>query len=180
MYLAGTDPIHVHPTKVEEMKRKGWSTSPINTKESKNGNSQRKWRHCQSRIQCRSWGNRIQLWWNCWNYWNNRPFQFGSFIRFGFGDFFREHWLFLGWNGHFRARGTHGRIVGDAEFVPWGCNDRWHLLYRDCNRYIDFQGKRHRIDGDGFFFVPGHQCLNVGNGLIWAHLKRLLGITEIS
>ena len=42
MYLAGTDPIHVHPTKGEEMKRKGWSTSPINTKESKNGNSQMK------------------------------------------------------------------------------------------------------------------------------------------
>tara|TARA_R100001530_G_scaffold92753_1_gene64407 strand:- start:193 stop:351 length:159 start_codon:yes stop_codon:yes gene_type:complete len=29
MYLSGTDPIDVHPTKVSEMERKGWSTTPV-------------------------------------------------------------------------------------------------------------------------------------------------------
>ena len=42
MYLLGTDPIQVHPTKVSEMERKGWSKTPITNKETKNGNSQRK------------------------------------------------------------------------------------------------------------------------------------------
>ena len=28
MYLKGTDPILVHPSKVEEMERKGWSLTP--------------------------------------------------------------------------------------------------------------------------------------------------------
>ena len=29
MYLQGTDPIDVHPAKIDEMKRKGWSEKPI-------------------------------------------------------------------------------------------------------------------------------------------------------
>lgn len=28
MYYKGTDPIDVHPTKVSEMERKGWSLTP--------------------------------------------------------------------------------------------------------------------------------------------------------
>ena len=34
MYLQGTDPIDVHPAKVEEMKKKGWSEKPIEVKSS--------------------------------------------------------------------------------------------------------------------------------------------------
>tara|TARA_R100000808_G_scaffold2233_1_gene9261 strand:- start:411 stop:557 length:147 start_codon:yes stop_codon:yes gene_type:complete len=29
MFKKGTDPIDVHPTKIDEMKRKGWSEKPI-------------------------------------------------------------------------------------------------------------------------------------------------------
>jgi len=34
MYKTGTDPIDVHPAKIEEMKRKGWSEKPIEVKSS--------------------------------------------------------------------------------------------------------------------------------------------------
>ena len=34
MFKKGTDPIDVHPAKVEEMKRKGWSEKPIEVKSS--------------------------------------------------------------------------------------------------------------------------------------------------
>jgi hypothetical protein len=34
MFKKGTDPIDVHPAKIEEMKRKGWSEKPIEVKSS--------------------------------------------------------------------------------------------------------------------------------------------------
>tara|TARA_Y100000310_G_C20635830_1_gene791101 strand:- start:63 stop:206 length:144 start_codon:yes stop_codon:yes gene_type:complete len=45
MYLKGTDPIDVHPSKIEEMKRKGWSEKmpegkqPSNSKGKSDGSS---------------------------------------------------------------------------------------------------------------------------------------------
>ena len=42
MYLPGTDSIQVHPTKVEEMERKGWSKTPPKSVKGKDGNTQGK------------------------------------------------------------------------------------------------------------------------------------------
>tara|TARA_R100000479_G_C6229612_1_gene144703 strand:- start:46 stop:180 length:135 start_codon:yes stop_codon:yes gene_type:complete len=42
MYMKGTDPIDVHPTKVAEMERKGWSLEnpkPSSKKGKEDGNS---------------------------------------------------------------------------------------------------------------------------------------------